>query len=865
MGFYRNVETQYGKNRTTLLKQYAKNVNIATKILPSKVFLLKCRKWGIIPKFIINSTRNITGLLDKNSKYTKNLNTVITNFHRKLLNVVILDKCNHTQHTQNKIYTLQEEILNRFPSHFSHSFLTLQKTSKEKKLNTTKQRLIKKFDHLYNNLISKLNLTVDEKSLVNLTDVNVPIDVQWLLSLGPKFALPQSNTGFPVFDIITDSEEAIKTILDPKIKDIARAKIANIITKHRHLQTNNMIDITINNIHINTQKFLRQHPSIIIINSDKGKSVVLMYKQQYIEKVETLLKDTTTYKKVLTDPTNKLQVINNKIIHKLVQQKIIEKKDKYKLLTYNRTSPKLYALPKIHKPNIPMRPIVASIDTVSSQLSKMLSDILKHLVEDSPYIIKNSIEFKKRVSGLTIEKTESMVSFDVVSLFTNIPIPLAMEVINDQWNKLRNITNIPKDIFFEMLHFCLVSANYFVFNNIHYKQVYGMPMGNPLSSIIADIITEDLLRITLEKLSFTPMCFVKYVDDIFTIVPTGLIDETLSMLNDFHPKLQFTVEVEQHNKIPYLDVMVIKNANNQIETDWYHKHTSSNRILNFYSNHPHFQKINTARNFISRVLSLSTQKFHTKNKQIIHNTLTLNNYPRHTIQKLIATVTHKLNNTTTINNHTTTTRNIYKSMTYVKGVSEQIQSVITAHSDNTLLAYKTTNCLRNTFTKLKDPIPLLKRANVIYKIPCAGNGEHEPCNLAYVGQTTQYCGNRLNNHRRDLRRVNDSSVPRTALMDHFQQHNHYPDFSSVSILNTQRNYSKRLTIEALHIYTQNTYNIKRDTDDLSAVFCNIINDTTHNKTHRKRTRSNTHTTPQHTDTSSHNFTHTIKKRKITLE
>lgn len=34
--------------------------------------------------------------------------------------------------------------------------------------------------------------------------------------------------------------------------------------------------------------------------------------------------------------------------------------------------------------------------------------------------------------------------------------------------------------------------------------------------------------------------------------------------------------------------------------------------------------------------------------------------------------------------------------------------------------------------------------------------------------------------------------------------------------------SKRLTTEALHIYPQNSYNKKRDTDDLLPVFCDVI-------------------------------------------
>ena len=191
-------------------------------------------------------------------------------------------------------------------------------------------------------------------------------------------------------------------------------------------------------------------------------------------------------------------------------------------------------------------------------------------------------------------------------------------------------------------------------------------------------------------------------------------------------------------------------------------------------------------------------------------------------------------------------------MTYVKLVSEKIEKVITTHTDNTTqLAYKNNKCLRNVFTKLKDPVPLQKRTNIIYKIPCLGNGTF--CGKSYVGQTKQYLQNRLKNHKRDLKCVYDPAIPKTALVDHFHELDHYPDFKSVSILGTQRNLSKRLTSEALHIYTENTYNIKRDTDHITAVFSNIIeNTTTH--TSQKRLHPKTALSPS--------STHVNKRRKL---
>ena len=223
-------------------------------------------------------------------------------------------------------------------------------------------------------------------------------------------------------------------------------------------------------------------------------------------------------------------------------------------------------------------------------MSKLLSNILKHLIEDDKFVLKNSFEFKEKIETLKISENESMVSFDIVSLFTNIPTNLAIQVISEQWDKLKEITNIPRNIFFKMLRFTLVDANYFSFNNVFYSQIYGMPMGNPLSSIIADIVTNILLCVSLNKLPLKPSCFFKYVDYMFTILPTSHIESTLTALNNFHPKLKFTAETETNGRLAYLDILVIRNTNNTMDTDWYRKNTTSTRILNYYSNHPNYQK-----------------------------------------------------------------------------------------------------------------------------------------------------------------------------------------------------------------------------------------------------------------------------------
>ena len=55
-------------------------------------------------------------------------------------------------------------------------------------------------------------------------------------------------------------------------------------------------------------------------------------------------------------------------------------------------------------------------------------------------------------------------------------------------------------------------------------------------------------------------------------------DNILKQINSTHPKIQFTEEKENHNKINYLDIAITKN-NNHIQYAIYRKPTSTNIII----------------------------------------------------------------------------------------------------------------------------------------------------------------------------------------------------------------------------------------------------------------------------------------------
>ncbi|XP_017481440.1 PREDICTED: uncharacterized protein LOC108370598 [Rhagoletis zephyria] len=295
-----------------------------------------------------------------------------------------------------------------------------------------------------------------------------------------------------------------------------------------------------------------------------------------------LLEDKNTYKLIRADSTHTLQKKNNALVDELYKSKIINYREKQQLTSTAATAPRLYGLPKIHKPDLPLRPICSSVNVPCYGMSKYIGKILSNLISEK-HNIKNAYEFKERLNNVQINDEDMLVSFDVVSLFTNIPIPLAIKIITAKWYKIQQNTSICKNKFLNLLNFCLKDNNYFMCDKNLYVQTYGMPMENPFSPTIADIIMDDLLDKTIlelkENFDIDIKFLVKYVDDIFAIVRRNDVDIILNTLNKYHLKLQFTVEKENNLRIPFLDIMVYK-KNSELILDWYSKPTSSGRFIN---------------------------------------------------------------------------------------------------------------------------------------------------------------------------------------------------------------------------------------------------------------------------------------------
>lgn len=833
------------------------------KTSSSLTYLRECRKFGYIPKFIANATKTTNDWFHKNRHTRNKCDDTTNNYHQKLLNLHIdnyfdlnttLNKKLNSAFKRLKLVSppaIFKSIARQTYTHFQmlRDAFTLKKGNKS---TTAKQFFFEKFGIKHN-----------EQWFVNLTDIEFPLEIKWLLSLGGKFALPSKNDNFNLFTLIADVEDCINYIPDQDEREITRAMVANIILNYKNnSKQQSLLHRTINNIHQDTVKFLKTNKEIVILRADKGGATVAMPRSDYESKMNDIFSDTSKYTVInKKNPRVNLQTKAHELTKRLRNEGVISDEQRTRMTRYNTHISKVYGLPKVHKNPVKLRHIVSTVDSPSSDLAMWLDNLLKPFAKGK-YDVTNSTIAAEKIKKIIITENEALTSFDVENLFPSVPLELAKEILMEFWPIIHEQTNISKQLLCDIFDFVTKDSAVFIWNDKFIKQNEGVFMGINTGPTIAALVMNKLLEKVISDLDFELKLLIKYVDDIFAVVPKDRIQHVLDRLNNFMPThLKFTYEIEANNKLPFLDMLLKRDFSGPISIDWYQKPTAANKVLHFLSEHPIQQKMNVAFNMFYRTLSFVDKEFHKSCVEKAKNILLCNKYPPKLINKQFNKAISKLNKSQSFDSVLTVdsdsivvnteicaqSEKTMKCLPFINGLSQPISNVLKKQDTNIQLAYKPINQLRHsTFTNLKQQTKLLNKTNVVYKIPCAGKFDKndqliEKCDKCYVGHTKNHLCTRLNTHNNSVFSKNASSYTKTALANHCNTDEtgarHKPNFDGVSVLETERRYYKRIMLENLHINNEHTYNTRCDEgDEISTTYCAILRIC--NKHNEKRRASN---------------------------
>ena len=268
----------------------------------------------------------------------------------------------------------------------SYTFETT-KTKQREKFN----RLLEKNSQSKTPVNDQKYANITKRWVLNLSDIRLEPEAESLLKKGLNFAITPKCV--PTDEFITATEVACRQ-LKQEAADSLRSDIVKTLRRFRKPPPNLTLEER------KALQNLKNKKEIMIIGSDKGRATVVMNTKDYKDKILDLLQDKDTYELLKKDPTNgfKTKLIN--MLRKWKNDKAITDKLYYKLYPTSDLPPRFYGLPKIHKNNVPLRPIVSSIGNITYGISKFLTQVLSPLVGKTKHFIKNSRDFVEKIAQL---------------------------------------------------------------------------------------------------------------------------------------------------------------------------------------------------------------------------------------------------------------------------------------------------------------------------------------------------------------------------------------------------------------------------------------------------------------------------------
>jgi len=654
-----------------------------------------------------------------------------------------------------------------------------------------------------------LSKKVDKNKVIfNFSDKILSNDQKDLLSLGLDYCMPPNTINHTHFFLCF--EKLCHTIRNCKIYKERWNHITSTISivanntfkKFKHYIKNNHEHHSF----FTSLKSLKDDDNIIITRPDKGRGIVILNKDDYQNKLQSILDDSSKFKRISCDTASYLLKLEDKLNRLLRPIKTSIGEATYNLLTTSGSKPGfLYGLPKIHKLGHPLRPIISAVGTFNYNIAKFLVKIISPLTINQ-YTIDNSFAFVKEICSLKPLRPVTMASFDIESLFTNVPLRETTEIIVNKTTTLTlNEFGLDKTTYGKLLD---IAAHHsvFTFNESLYTQVDGVAMGSPLGPCYANtfLCYHEQAWLNNCPSSFKPIYYRRYMDDTFLLFnDPSHINPFMSYLNSQHPNIRFTCEAEQNNKLSFLDTTVTFH-NGCFSVNTYRKPTFTGLGLHFLSYIPRIYKLNSLKTLINRAYNICSTwaNFHTE-AMYLKDYFISNGYPSNLFYRVLNNfLSQKLSHKPVL---TTVNKDVkYIKLPYMGSLSFEIRNSLNKIFKQCYpqvsfrFVFYNSNSIGN-FLKQRKKCNSELCSNVVYLFTCPS------CQARYVGSTSRWLQHRILEHKgKSIRTGLPLSKPSySAIREHSHLHNHPFNTTDFKILTSHPNRFDLIIAESLHIITMN--------------------------------------------------------------
>ena len=771
--FFHKLKTKYNIELNASRKFEKFNHKII-KLQCDITFLSKCSKYGLIPKFL--SLKDKNNLLNRDIIHDRQL--------RKISRLISQHK-SKVKHLRSKLAKIRETIFSKLNYLDQMIFIKLFTRENQNLLKSISETHQKKFLKLYvENKLSTPNGTVHNLSKVTLTH-----DQNEIFKTGLKHPSSPNGNGS---EHLTCALEKVVERLKNKIskRDCNEVKLA--------LQNYNkrMFNVTKTPQAKHNQdvvKSLKLNKDIKVVPLDKGNGIAILDADEYVNKLNAIIEDTTKFTAIphnqnelmLDHPVikqqNKLKYFLNKYVKPYVDSQVFTK-----ITPSGSCSGKLYGSAKVHKNNVPLRPIVASYGTAEYNLAKYLNQYITPIIP-TEYSVQNNADLLDKLASYKFSSDSKLISFDVVSLFTNVPLKEVIDLACDKVYSSNN-TKPPysKDTFKKLLQFA--TGGIFSFNNILYRQSDGLSMGSPLAPTLSNLFMGHLEQTFLQNDKLNLKFYVRYVDDILAIFEDDDHLSFFNYINKWHSNMKFTTEVGG-KVLPFLDID-LDVSSNTLTTKVYRKPTYTGLTLNFRAICPMQWKISVLSTLINRayIVCSSWQTFHDeigKLTKIFQN----NGYPLYFIQKVVKQYLDKRFCAPKEKDESKYLHTVKIPFFGIQSVyfKKKLQSLFRRIDKEFPIRWVfTCNKLKSGFSN-KDHTPKVLRSNVIYQFAC----EVDP-RTTYIGRTTRHLNLRIKEHREKMSAISDHRLncSCSCKVDNFKILSQAPNTYDLNILEAM--YIKKL-------------------------------------------------------------------------